>query len=68
MSTIGAKVQFKPPADASMAATRSEFSIAFVSHEEASARGIGNIVLYPWITSYPNMRGILRRVSSTAIF
>jgi len=45
MSTIGAKVQFIPTAEASIAALRADFSISGKSQLAASARGIGAIVL-----------------------
>ena len=44
MSTIGAKVQFWPAAEASIAAIRADRSIASRSQLADSARGIGKIV------------------------
>ena len=66
MSTIGANVQWRPTAAASRAATRAAFSTAPRSHDAASARGTGKMVLNPWITSYPKISGMPRRDSSTA--
>ena len=45
MSTIGAKVQCMPEADASTAAALAVSYIRFKSHEHDSAKGVGNIVL-----------------------
>ena len=51
ISTIGAKVQWTPWADASTAATRAAPSTATVSKLAASARETGKMVRQPWITS-----------------
>ena len=47
MSTIGAKVQFIPTADASIAAILAEFSMMDKSQLAASPNGIGKSVLCP---------------------
>ena len=44
MSTIGAKVQWMPAADASRAAMRADCSIASRSHDAASPSGTGKMV------------------------
>ncbi len=66
MSSMGAKVQCTPAAAASVPATRAEASTASRSQLAASPRGTGKIVRKPWITSYPKIRGIPRRLFSTA--
>ena len=66
MSTIGLNVQQMPSALASLAAIWADFSIAAISQLHERASGIGNTVSYPWITSIPKIKGIFKRLSSTA--
>ena len=51
MSTIGANAQWTPAAAASFAAMRVDRSTASGSQLATSARGIGDMVLKPWMTS-----------------
>src|ERR1041385_4360808 len=59
-STIGAKVQCTPLADASMAATWADRSAAAGFQLAASASGTGKMVRKPWMTSWANRRGMGR--------
>src|SRR6185369_8812391 len=47
ISTMGANVQCSPSAEASVAAILADNLMAEISQLDASANGIGNIVLYP---------------------
>ena len=59
ISIMGAKVQFTPCAADSKAAILADSSMASRSQLAVSPSGTGNMVLYPWITSYPKIKGIL---------
>ena len=65
-STMGAKVQCRPAAVASSAATCAAASTAAGSQLEASASGTGKVVRKPWMTSNANNSGMCRRECSTA--
>ena len=67
-SIIGENVQFTPSATDSKAAIRADSSAASISQLAVSANGTGKIVLYPWITSYPKIIGILIREFSMFSF
>ncbi len=65
-SSIGAKVSPSPSCAASLAASRAVSSQASGSNKAASARGIGNRVRCPWMTSSPIRSGMPSREFSTA--
>ncbi|VXD00821.1 conserved hypothetical protein [Sphingomonas sp. 8AM] len=66
MSTIGAKVQSIPDADASTAAARAVRRASSGSKLAASASGTGKTVRSPWMTSAANSSGIFSRERRTA--
>jgi len=68
MSTMGAKIQSMPDTAASLAAIFAASSNSAGFQVQASASGMGKIVLCPWITSNPTISGIPSRLSSTAVF
>ncbi|MNS79915.1 hypothetical protein D3C72_1135790 [compost metagenome] len=51
---------------ASLAAICALFSINSIFQEAANPKGIGNVVLCPWITSEPKIIGIFKRDLFTA--
>src|SRR5258706_5755642 len=66
MSTIGVKVQCRPTLRASAAAIEALSSTMAGSQLAACPSGIGNSVLYPWMTSKPSKTGIFRRDCNAA--
>ena len=52
-SSIGAKVRATPSCVASSAAARAVFSHRSGENRQASAKGTGKIVRWPWMTSRP---------------